>query len=66
MKLKTAFTVSLVVNAVLLTAVSYMLSMDVDNLRNEPLITSSQPAPSPQSPPKDVPAPEPDYASVNR
>lgn len=65
MKLKTAFTVSVIVNAVLLTAMAYMMAIDVDNLRNEPLLTSSQPAQSPQWPLQEVPAPEPDYASLN-
>jgi len=48
MKIKTAFTLSLVVNAVLITAVAYMVLINVP-LRNEPIIIINRTAPSGQS-----------------
>jgi hypothetical protein len=59
MKLKAALTLSLIVNAVLLAAAGYVLTLDVEDMSSEPYIISAAPA---KWPLKDVPAPEPEYA----
>lgn len=62
MKIKTAFTLSLIVNAVLLAAVAYMLSINMENLHNEPFLPTSGHAQA--EPSKSTPAPASDLAGL--
>lgn len=64
MKMKTALTLSLAVNAVLLAAVGYIMSLD-ENLVSTPVIVYPQSAVA-AWPLKDVPAPETDQASLSK
>jgi hypothetical protein len=61
MKIKTAFALSIVINAVLLTAVAYMALISVP-LRNEPIIIINRTVPSAQS--KGDSTPRPDIAGL--
>jgi hypothetical protein len=61
MKIKTAFVLSMVINAVLITAVAYMALINVP-LRNEPIIVINRTVPSEQS--KDASTPRPDIAGL--
>ncbi len=61
MKLKSAFTLSMIVNAVLLAAVAYIAFTHVE-LRNDPIIIINRSTP-PEAP-KSASTPAPDVASL--
>jgi len=61
MKIKTAFALSIVVNAALLVTVGYMAIINVP-LRNDPIIIINHTTPSAQS--KSAPSTEPNIAAL--
>ena len=61
MKIKTAFALSIVVNAVLLTAISYIVFTN-EPLQNDPIIIINHTTPSAQT--KSAPSTEPNIAAL--
>jgi hypothetical protein len=62
MKLKAALTLSLIVNAVLLSAVGYILTLNVEDMMSDSYISSASP---PMWPLKEIHSPKPEYAGPN-